>query len=153
MGTPPYQIGDHVNDLVALMDHLGLSGAVVVGLSVGGLIAQGLYHARPDLAKALILCDTAAKIGNAEMWNDRIAIARDEHRVIFDHLEASLEPYICGQTLTAADFYLYMLSRWDLDKTAMRENRPRLNALLDEIRARPAVAAVIAAQPRRAKPA
>lgn len=79
--------------------------------------------------------------------------ARDEHRVIFDHLEASLDPYICGQTLTAADFYLYMLSRWDLDKTAMRENRPRLNALLDEIRARPAVAAVIAAQPRRAKPA
>ena len=46
-----------------------------------------------------------------------------------------------------------MLSRWDLDKTAMRENRPRLNALLDEIRARPAVAAVIEAQPRRAKPA
>ena len=43
MGTPPYQIDDHVNDLVALMDHLGLSGAVVVGLSVGGLIAQGLY--------------------------------------------------------------------------------------------------------------
>ncbi len=77
MGTPPYQIDDHVNDLVALMDHLGLSGAAVVGLSVGGLIAQGLYHARPDLAKALILCDTAAKIGNADMWNDRIAIARD----------------------------------------------------------------------------
>jgi len=79
--------------------------------------------------------------------------ARDEHRVIFDHLEACLDPYICGQTLTAADFYLYMLSRWDLDKTAMRKNRPRLNALLDEIRARPAVATVIAAQPRRAKPA
>ena len=79
--------------------------------------------------------------------------ARDEHRVIFDHFEANLDPYICGQTLTAADFYLYMLSRWDLDKKAMRENRPRLNALLDEIPARPAVAAVIAAQPRRVKPA
>jgi 3-oxoadipate enol-lactonase len=77
MGTPPYQIDDHVNDLVALMDHLGLSGGVVVGLSVGGLIAQGVYHARPDLVRALILCDTAAKIGNADMWNDRIAIARE----------------------------------------------------------------------------
>ena len=39
MGHPPYEISDHVNDLVALMDHLNLSGAVVVGLSVGGLIA------------------------------------------------------------------------------------------------------------------
>ena len=76
MGNPPYQIDDHVNDLALLMDHLTLSSAVVVGLSVGGLIAQGLYHARPDLTKALILCDTAAKIGNADMWNDRINIAR-----------------------------------------------------------------------------
>ena len=76
MGHPPYEISDHVNDLVALMAHLNLSGAVVVGLSVGGLIAQGLYHARPDLARGLILCDTAAKIGSAEMWDERINIAR-----------------------------------------------------------------------------
>ena len=76
MGNPPYKISDHVNDLVALMDYLDLSGALVVGLSVGGLIAQGLYHARPDLARGLILCDTAAKIGSAEMWDERINIAR-----------------------------------------------------------------------------
>jgi DNA invertase Pin-like site-specific DNA recombinase len=42
-----------------------------------------------------------------------------------------------------------MLSRWDVDKTAMRAGRPKLNALLDEIRARPTVDAVLAAQPRR----
>ena len=77
MGATPHAIDDHVNDLVALMDHLGLSSAVVVGLSVGGLIAQGLYHSRPDLVKALVLCDTAAKIGNADMWNDRLQMARD----------------------------------------------------------------------------
>jgi len=46
-----------------------------------------------------------------------------------------------------------MLSRWDLDKAAMRAGRPRLNALLDEMRARPSVAETIAAQPRRTKPA
>ena len=55
LGTPPYQIDDHVNDLIGLMDHLRLSGALIVGLSVGGLIAQGTYHARPDLAKGLVL--------------------------------------------------------------------------------------------------
>ena len=72
LGTPPYQIDNHVNDLIGLMDHLELSNALIVGLSVGGLIAQGVYHARPDLAKGLVLCDTAAKIGTEAMWNDTI---------------------------------------------------------------------------------
>ena len=77
LDTPPYQIQDHVDDLIGLMDHLNLSGAVIVGLSVGGLIAQGVYHSRPDLVRALILCDTAAKIGNAEMWNSRLETAKE----------------------------------------------------------------------------
>ena len=77
MGKTPYQIFDHVNDLIALMDYLSVSGGVIVGLSVGGLIAQGTFHERPDLVKALILCDTAAKIGNADMWNERISIAKE----------------------------------------------------------------------------
>jgi len=64
-----------------------------------------------------------------------------------------LAPYICGSLLSAADFYLYMLSRWDFDKTAIRASRPRLDALLNEIRARPSVVDTLAAQPRRKKPA
>lgn len=68
----PWTIADHVADLAGLLDTLGVRSAVVCGLSVGGLIAQGLAAARPELAKALILCDTGAKIGTAEMWNARI---------------------------------------------------------------------------------
>lgn len=71
--TPaPYRMEDHVGDLSALLDHLGVSRAAVVGLSVGGLIAQGIAAARPDLVSALVLMDTAHKIGTAEMWNARI---------------------------------------------------------------------------------
>jgi len=72
-GNSPYKIDDHVNDLAGLLDHLGINNAVICGLSVGGLIAQGLLYLRPDLVRALILCDTAAKIGTAEMWDERIA--------------------------------------------------------------------------------
>ena len=79
-------------------------------------------------------------------------MAQAEQQIIFNHLEGILDPDICGKDLTAADFYFYMMSRWDLDKAAMREGRPKLNALLDEIRSRPSVDAVIAAQPPRAKP-
>lgn len=71
--TPaPYTIDDHVGDLIALLDHLGVKGAVIVGLSVGGLIAQSLASKRPDLVRALVLCDTGMKIGNEAIWNQRI---------------------------------------------------------------------------------
>ena len=117
MGTPPYQIDDHVNDLVALMDHLGLSGAIVVGLSVGGLIAQGLYHARSDLAKALILCDTAAKIGNAEMWNDRIAIAREGGlaALVDANMQRWFSPAFHADRATELHGYRAMFTRTPLD--------------------------------------
>lgn len=71
--TPaPYRIADHLDDLALLLDDLNVSDAVVVGLSVGGMIAQGLAASRPDLVKALVLCDTGHKIGTAELWNGRI---------------------------------------------------------------------------------
>lgn len=68
----PWGTGDHVADLAGVMDALGVKDAVVCGLSVGGIIAQGLAAERPDLVRALVLSDTGAKIGNPEMWNARI---------------------------------------------------------------------------------
>ena len=73
VGASPYSIDDHVGDLAALLDHLNVKDAIICGLSVGGLIAQGLYASRPDLVRALVLCDTAHKIGSADMWATRIA--------------------------------------------------------------------------------
>lgn len=116
MGTASDTIDDHVNDLIALMDHLGLSGAVVVGLSVGGLIAQGLYHARPDLVKALVLCDTAAKIGNADMWNGRLQLARDGGMVAL--VEANMQrwfsPAFHRDRATDLDGFIAMFTRTPL---------------------------------------
>jgi 3-oxoadipate enol-lactonase len=72
----PYAMGALVTDLERLMDHLGVTGAVVVGLSIGGLIAQGLAVKRLDLVRGLVLSNTAARIGTAAMWTDRIAGVR-----------------------------------------------------------------------------
>lgn len=60
------------HDVAALMDHLGLTKALICGVSVGGMIAQGLASSRPDLVAGLILCCTGAQIGDAESWNARI---------------------------------------------------------------------------------
>jgi 3-oxoadipate enol-lactonase len=68
----PWCIEDLADDLAGLLDTLGIRAAMVCGLSVGGMIAQSLAVRRPDLVSALILCDTAAKIGTAELWDERI---------------------------------------------------------------------------------
>ncbi len=75
--TPaPYAMDTLVCDAETLCDGLGLRDVTFVGLSIGGLIGQGLAAKRPDLIRALVLMDTAAKIGTAEMWNTRIATIR-----------------------------------------------------------------------------
>lgn len=61
-----------VDDVAALMDGLDLSSAIICGVSVGGMIAQGLTIRRPDLVSGLILCCTGAQIGDTDGWNARI---------------------------------------------------------------------------------
>lgn len=82
-----FGMNDLVEDLVALVEHVGIKRAVFCGLSVGGLICQGLWQKRPDLVKKLILCDTAPKIGTVDVWNARIdAIAKGGLESIADNV-------------------------------------------------------------------
>ena len=72
MRSGPATMADFAADLAALLDRLQIARAHVVGLSIGGLIAQELYRVRPDLVVSLILSDTAHRIGTLESWNTRI---------------------------------------------------------------------------------
>ena len=72
IGNSPYQLDELVGDLAGLLDFMGKNDVFICGLSVGGMIAQRLATLRSDLTKGLILCDTAAKIGNSEIWDERI---------------------------------------------------------------------------------
>lgn len=65
-------IQDLSDDLAKLLDHLKVSEAIICGISVGGMTAQSLIASRPDLVKALVLCDTSPTIGTEEFWQDRI---------------------------------------------------------------------------------
>jgi len=65
-------IADFASDLAALLDRLSVRKATIVGLSIGGMIAQELYRLRPDLVRSLVLCDTAHRIGTMESWTSRI---------------------------------------------------------------------------------
>lgn len=73
----PYYMGDLVQDAARLMEYLGAKDAVFVGLSLGGMVAQGLAAERLDLLRAMVLSNTAAKIGTHQMWHDRVHQVRD----------------------------------------------------------------------------
>ena len=75
--------GDYtVSDMAAAV--LAVAGAAELerfhycGLSVGGLTGQWLGAHRPEMLLSLTLSNTAAKIGSAELWDERIRIARTE---------------------------------------------------------------------------
>jgi len=68
----PYGMGALITDTERLMEHAAVTDAVFVGLSMGGMIAQGLAIKRLDLIRGVVLSNTGAKIGTPEMWNERI---------------------------------------------------------------------------------
>lgn len=72
----PYSMGTLVSDAEAVLDHLGVTGVTFVGLSIGGIIAQGLAVKRLDLVARLVLSNTAAKIGTSAFWGARIDAVR-----------------------------------------------------------------------------
>lgn len=81
----PYSMGALVRDAERLLDHLEVRDCVFVGLSIGGMIAQGLAVKRLDQVRALVLSNTAAKIGMPSMWQARIdAVNRDGIEALAD---------------------------------------------------------------------
>ncbi len=77
--TPPgpYSIRDHTLDLTGLLTHLHLETAIIVGLSVGGMIAMDYTVQYAERVRALVLCDTLPKIGASELWSERIQALRE----------------------------------------------------------------------------
>tara|TARA_R110002167_G_scaffold100794_2_gene262784 strand:- start:19386 stop:20186 length:801 start_codon:yes stop_codon:yes gene_type:complete len=68
----PYSMGQMVSDAQTVCDAFDVQDAMFIGLSVGGMIAQGLAVKRPDIIRCVVLSNTAAKIGNPQLWQDRI---------------------------------------------------------------------------------
>lgn len=78
--TPPelFSIRDHSNDLAGVMDYFGISEAILVASSIGGMIALDFAAVHPQRVRALVLSDTAAKIGTVDYWNERINNIREK---------------------------------------------------------------------------
>ncbi len=72
----PYTIEQVANDALGLLDALKVPRAHFCGLSMGGMVGMWLGIHAPQRIDRLVLANTAAKIGTAELWNARIDAVR-----------------------------------------------------------------------------
>ena len=71
----PYAMDDLVDDAARLVREWGRGPVLWVGLSMGGMVGQGLAIRHPELVKGVVLANTAARYPEAAkaMWAQRIA--------------------------------------------------------------------------------
>lgn len=73
-----YAMDDLVDDAVSLIEAWGRGPVVFVGLSMGGMVGQGLALRRPDLLRGLVLAHTVARYAAPARaaWAQRIGTVR-----------------------------------------------------------------------------
>lgn len=79
----PYTIDDLVDDTFQLLNYLAVENCVFVGLSIGGMIGQGLAVKHPELVSGLVLSNTAPKMGDRQIWQARMSAIKEDR---FDEL-------------------------------------------------------------------
>jgi 3-oxoadipate enol-lactonase len=67
---PNGEIYTHPDDLLALLEHLGIAGAHILGLSLGGSIAVDFVLAYPQAVRSLIAVDVSGL--NGYEWPDQL---------------------------------------------------------------------------------
>jgi 3-oxoadipate enol-lactonase len=72
----PYSVGRLAEDVLRMLDALGVARVHFCGLSMGGQIGMWLGSRAPERIERLVLCNTGARIGSAESWNTRIDTVR-----------------------------------------------------------------------------
>lgn len=69
-GAARHALADLADDAVAVLDELGIERAVAVGYSMGGPVAQLVWHRHRDRTAGLVLCATAHRFRGLEPLRD-----------------------------------------------------------------------------------
>jgi 3-oxoadipate enol-lactonase len=72
----PYAVGDLGQDVLGLLDELGVERASFCGMSLGGMVGAWLAAFAPERIDRLALCCSAARLEPASQWLERAARVR-----------------------------------------------------------------------------
>jgi 3-oxoadipate enol-lactonase len=72
----PYTLDDLGQDVLGLIDDLGLGRVLFCGLSLGGMVGMWLASRAPERVQRLVVCCSSARIEPASLWTDRAAKVR-----------------------------------------------------------------------------
>ena len=73
-----YTLAQLGQDVIALLEHLNIEKATFCGISMGGLTGQWLAIYAPERFNHVVICNTAAKIGQQQAWLDRANLVRQQ---------------------------------------------------------------------------
>ncbi|WP_322010461.1 3-oxoadipate enol-lactonase [Paraburkholderia sp. J12] len=80
LSREPFGVAQLASDLNAMLEATGIANVHLVGVSMGGMIAQQFALDYPSRVRSLALCDTVSRTAPEarEMWNQRAALVRRE---------------------------------------------------------------------------
>lgn len=88
--TPgPYSFADLGQDVLAVLDALAIERAAFCGISMGGHTGLWLGVHACSRFNAIAVCNSAAKIGTPQGWNERAAMVREGGEVAMQTLAES----------------------------------------------------------------
>lgn len=93
-----YDMDSLAEDAIALLEALEISKCHLVGLSMGGYVAQRVALKRPDLLHSLILLDTGAEAENPEKKADYKKMLRAIHWLGIKRISKKVMPIMFGET-------------------------------------------------------
>ena len=100
---PPFSYYDAANDLEALLQHLNIEQAVLVGMSQGGYLSMRCALTHPKVVRALVLIDTQAMPEDPSLMPHHMALVqRWAESGLSDEMAATVESFILGEGWSGA---------------------------------------------------
>ena len=93
-----FSLDQYADDVQALLDHLAIPKAVLVGLSMGGYVSLAFYRKFRGRVKGLVLADTRAQADTAEGRKGRFNLAQTAYVKGASAVADTMLPKLLGST-------------------------------------------------------